>query len=841
MQDCLRGPWRMRESGQFNLRQWQCELNHKLKFRQFGIVAQAGIVLLWLAAIFSVAVFVTFSSADPGWNNSNATDTVSNIGGIAGAYVADTGLYLFGYSVILVPICIAQFAWQLVSNWSRSAFGQVVSPIMFFMMMIVTLVSLCGFENLYGFYQTSFHHGGIVGYEITRLLRGHVGMEWVVAIFLICTLAGTQVLKIFPWTRILMLTGTAVNGCFAYLFSFLLKRSQSSMLVSARQFISEKTPSIDLARKRMARQADSGRTAASKSRNRSGAKPSKSRPVKKDPIIAPLQVNEPESRSESESESDASQLTPDFETSIAQESEPVRATLPAAGKKTSSAAKPASAKTSKSSASKFPDTSIMDSSNVLQHAYTEEEIDMMAHKIESTLGDFNVSVKVKRAHPGPVITQFEIDPAAGIKASQIVGLAADLARTLTVQSVRVVDNIEGSPYVGIEVPNKRREIVRLVDGLESKKYRESDHPLTIVLGKDIRGETVVSNLAKMPHLLIAGTTGAGKSVCLNAILLSFLFKSTPENLRLIMIDPKMLEFSIYEGIPHLLVPVITDMAKTERALRWCISEMERRFLLMSKLGVRNLPNYNEFLQNSKEPVMDPTTYDPQAAQPLEPLPYIVFVIDELADLIMVMGKKAEELIIRIAQRARAAGIHLIVATQRPSTDIIRGVLKANIPTRIGFRVASNADSRTILDQTGAENLLGSGDMLFIPPGEATMVRVHGAFVSDDEVKRVVDSIRVTEEPVYDPAVQRALEESTDQASADGVYETEGGEADELYNHAVDFVIRSRRASISSIQRQLRIGYNRAARMIESMEEAGVVSAVMGAGKREVLVPPPQDD
>ncbi len=796
-------------------------------------------MLLWLAAIFAVAVIVTFSSTDPGWNNSNATDTVANIGGIAGAYIADIGLYLFGYSVILIPICIAQFAWQLVSNWSRSAFGQVVSPITYFVMMIVTLASLCGFENLYGFYQTSFHHGGIVGYEITRLLRSYAETEWVIAIFLVCTLVGTQVLKIFPWMRIVALTGNAVNEGFAYLFSLLLKRKRLGVLASAKEFVSERTPSIELARKRMARQADSAGAPVPKSRGRSSTKQCTSRPIKKDPIIAPLQIGEPES--ETGAVPDANRFASEVEAQPPQASEPVRTVLPAAAKSTSSAAAPASSKTSKSAANKFPDTSIMDSSNVLQHAYTEEEIESMAHNIEKTLGQFNVSVEVKRAHPGPVITQFEIDPAAGIKASQIVGLAADLARTLTVQSVRVVDNIEGSPYVGIEVPNKRREMVRLVDGLESKKYRESDHPLTIVLGKDIRGQTVVSNLAKMPHLLIAGTTGAGKSVCLNAILLSFLFKSTPENLRLIMIDPKMLEFSVYEGIPHLLVPVITDMAKTERALRWCISEMERRFLLMSKLGVRSLPNYNEFLQNSEEPIMDPTAYDSQTAQPLEPLPYIVFVIDELADLIMVMGKKAEELIIRIAQRARAAGIHLIVATQRPSTDIIRGVLKANIPTRIGFRVASNADSRTILDQTGAENLLGSGDMLFIPPGEATMVRVHGAFVSDDEVKRVVDSIRVTEESVYDPVVQQALEESTDQAGGDGIFEAEGGETDELYNHAVDFVVRSRRASISSIQRQLRIGYNRAARMIESMEEAGVVSSVMGAGKREVLVPPPQDD
>ena len=488
------------------------------------------------------------------------------------------------------------------------------------------------------------------------------------------------------------------------------------------------------------------------------------------------------------------------------------------------------------------DTAILDPSNSSAHAYSDEEMLRMAEKIEKMLAEFNVEVQVRGAHPGPVITQFEIEPAAGIRANQVINLANDLARTLVVPSVRVVDNIPGSSYLGLEVPNKTREVVRLVDGLESKEYKNSGNdPLTVVLGKDIRGQTVISSLASMPHLLIAGTTGAGKSVCLNAILLSFLFKSTPEQLRLIMVDPKILEFSVYEGIPHLLAPVITDMNKTENALRWCISEMERRFSLMASLGVRNMQNYNDHLRKSKTPVMNPNPTTLEDSEPLKLFPYIVFVIDELADLIMVMGKKAEELIIRIAQRARAAGIHLIVATQRPSTDVIRGVLKANIPTRIAFKVASNADSRTILDQTGAEHLLGKGDMLFIPPGSASVIRVHGAFVSDDEVKRVVDQLKLDSETNYDEGVELALSGQTE-GNASSEYSGNAVDDDEesLYMQALDFVLRTRKPTISAVQRHLRVGYNRAARFIERMEDAGAISAVQAGGKREVLLPPPEN-
>ncbi len=483
----------------------------------------------------------------------------------------------------------------------------------------------------------------------------------------------------------------------------------------------------------------------------------------------------------------------------------------------------------------LPSSSLLDPPQKSKLAYSQEDIDAMSTKVEQMLAEFGVQVSVENAHPGPVITQLEVLPAPGVKASQIVNLSRDLARSLSVSSVRVVDNIPGSSYVGIEVPNRTREIVRLIDGLESDQYASGTSPLTMVLGKDIQGGTVVSSLEKMPHLLIAGTTGAGKSVCLNAILLSFLYKSTHESLRLIMIDPKMLEFSVYEGIPHLLTPVITDMEKTENALRWCIAEMELRYDLMSKLHVRNLNGLNELIRSS-DPIPNPQL--PDATEPvyLTPLPHIVVVIDELADLIMVMGRKAEDLIIRIAQRARAAGIHLIVATQRPSTDVIKGLLKANIPTRIGFKVASNADSRTILDQPGAETLLGQGDMLFIGPGTSDAKRVHGAFVSDDEVKRVVDHWKNIDSPNYlDEVVVGSGSSDSGFSGNDS-----DGESDELYDMAVDYVIRQRRPTISSVQRQFRIGYNRAARIIESMESAGVVSPADPTGRREVLVPPPQD-
>ncbi|MBA3660720.1 MAG: DNA translocase FtsK 4TM domain-containing protein [Gammaproteobacteria bacterium] len=471
----------------------------------------------------------------------------------------------------------------------------------------------------------------------------------------------------------------------------------------------------------------------------------------------------------------------------------------------------------------------------VEKAFANISFEELSRLVEQRLADFGVEAKVVAVHPGPVITRFELELAPGIKVSKITGLAKDIARSLSAVSVRVVEVIPGKSVIGLEIPNENRELVTLREILETPRFSQSRSPVSLVLGKDIAGASVVVDLVKMPHLLVAGTTGSGKSVCLNAMLLSMLFKATPEQLRLILIDPKMLELSVYEGIPHLLTPVITDMKDAANALRWCVAEMDKRYRLMASLGVRNLSGYNQKVYDANkqgQPLPMPGTLvtdEASARAFLEPLPIIVVIADELADMMMVVGKKVEDLIARIAQKARAAGIHLILATQRPSVDVITGLIKANIPTRVAFQVSSRIDSRTILDQQGAEQLLGHGDMLYMPPGAGLPVRVHGAYVADDEVHRVVAAWRSYGEPRY-------LEDITEERlDSGGMNDTQGGgEQDPLYDQAVRIVTETRRASISLVQRRLRIGYNRAARMMEEMEVAGVVSAVDHTGSREVL-------
>ncbi|HUH41458.1 MAG TPA: DNA translocase FtsK, partial [Castellaniella sp.] len=469
-----------------------------------------------------------------------------------------------------------------------------------------------------------------------------------------------------------------------------------------------------------------------------------------------------------------------------------------------------------------------------------ETIEFTSRLIEKKLSDFGVSVVVVSAQAGPVITRYEIEPATGVKGSQIVNLAKDLARALSLVRIRVVETIPGKNLMGLELPNPRRQIVRLSEILGSQVYHASASALTMALGKDIAGHPVVADLAKMPHLLVAGTTGSGKSVGINAMILSLLYKADPSQVRLILIDPKMLEMSVYEGIPHLLAPVVTDMRHAANALNWCVAEMEKRYKLMSKLGVRNLSGFNTKIREAQkrdEPIPNPFSLTPDAPEPLSTLPMIVVVIDELADLMMVVGKKVEELIARLAQKARAAGIHLILATQRPSVDVITGLIKANIPTRIAFQVSSKIDSRTILDQMGAEALLGQGDMLYQPPGTSLPTRVHGAFVHDDEVHRVVDALKAEGgEPDY---VDGLLEGASEGETGEGLGSVTGfadQESDPLYDQAVEVVLRNRRASISSVQRHLRVGYNRAARLLEQMERSGLVSAMQPNGNREILVP-----
>jgi S-DNA-T family DNA segregation ATPase FtsK/SpoIIIE len=485
--------------------------------------------------------------------------------------------------------------------------------------------------------------------------------------------------------------------------------------------------------------------------------------------------------------------------------------------------------------------------------YSPESLSDLSRLVEAKLRDFGVEVEVVAVYPGPVVTRFEVQPAPGVKVSQVSNLSKDLARSLSAHSVRVVEVIPGKPYMGIEIPNDKRELVTVGDVLRSKAYDELNSPLAMALGKDIAGQPVVADLGRMPHLLVAGTTGSGKSVGINAMVLSLLYKSTAEHVRMIMIDPKMLELSVYEGIPHLLAPVVTDMKQAANALRWCVAEMERRYQLMAAMGVRNIAGFNRKVKDANDagkPIKDPVmtarasndpTLDQRTIPDLEPLPYIVVVIDELADLMMIVGKKVEELIARLAQKARASGIHLILATQRPSVDVITGLIKANIPTRMAFQVSAKVDSRTILDQSGAESLLGNGDMLYLPPGNAVPTRIHGAYVSDEEVHRVVQALKTATPPNYIEEVLSGPSQPIPGFPADGEG-AEGGdsEQDALYDQAVKIVLVERKPSISYVQRRLKIGYNRAARLIESMEAAGLVGPLQSNGAREVLVPSPQE-
>ena len=486
--------------------------------------------------------------------------------------------------------------------------------------------------------------------------------------------------------------------------------------------------------------------------------------------------------------------------------------------------------------SPLPPLALLDAPDTHIERPTAETLEYTSRLIERKLLDFSVQVKVIAAYPGPVITRYEIEPAVGVKGAQVVNLARDLARALSVMAIRVVETIPGKSCMGLEIPNPKREIVRLSEIVGSQAYADMNSKVTIALGKDITGKPMVADLARMPHLLVAGTTGSGKSVAINAMILSVLYKATPAEVRMIMVDPKMLELSMYEGIPHLLAPVVTDMRQAASALHWCVAEMERRYKLMSAISVRNLAGYNQKVREGiekKQPLTHPFSLTPDNPERLEPLPIIVVLIDELADLMMGQGKKVEELIARLAQKSRACGIHLILATQRPSVDVITGLIKANVPTRIAFQVSAKVDSRTILDQQGAESLLGQGDMLYLMPGGGIPARAHGAYVADAEVHRVVAALKKQGEANY---IEGILDEPEPDLNAAGESGVAGGEADPLYDQAVQIVVQNKRASISLVQRHLRIGYNRAARLIEDMEKAGLVTPMASNGNREIIVP-----
>ena len=737
-------------------------------------------MLLFCCLAYFTLCLLTYSPSDPGPTHTGSDGVIHNLGGRVGAGLADGMFAGFGRMAYLALLLLCALGWR---HYRDSAQHQAAVNGWLWLLpsggLLVTLTGACGLEQLYFPLPPghAFPAGGILGEHIAAVFITNFGVIGTTVILLTLLITGVTLVTHLSWFWLMDEVGLRAFKLVGWLTTRL-------------------EPWLDQQKGRQVR----------KQRHANVRKIHALLDDKKPPRIEPkTETVEPSERSLKEQQ--ASLLPTPAQTGGV-----------------------------------LPKLSLLDATEAAVGGYSSDELASMSQVLVKKLSDFNVTIDVEGVQPGPVITRFEIQPAPGIKASTIVGLARDLARSLSVESVRVVENIPGKSTIGIEIPNQNRELVRLIEGLSSHEYDHSGSPLTLVLGKDIAGNPVITDLMKMPHLLIAGTTGSGKSVCVNALILSLLYKSSPEQVRLIMVDPKFLELSVYDGIPHLLAPVVTDMSKAANALRWCIVEMDQRFRLIASTGARNISGYNKriiALEKAGQPMLDPTAADDPDAAPrmLTTLPYIVVIVDELADLMMVAGKKIEEIIIRIAQRARAAGIHLILATQRPSVDVVTGLIKANVPARIGFQVSSRADSRTVLDQMGAEQLLGHGDMLFLPPGTALTRRVHGAFVSDEEVAKVVAELKQSGSPVY---LDEITNDSVADNAADGTFSEGDGESDELYDEAVKLVTQSRRASISALQRSLRVGYNRAARMIDVMEQTGVVSPADN-GKREVLAPPPVSD
>ncbi|MFT7244380.1 MAG: S-DNA-T family DNA segregation ATPase FtsK/SpoIIIE [Candidatus Azotimanducaceae bacterium] len=757
-------------------------------------LSDGGVIALIALSLYLILALTSFNISDPGWSYTGTNAEVQNIVGASGAWLADVLFFVFGYMTFVFPVLLAWQAWLMIArrqqdlpfNWSIFAFRSLC--------FIIALIAAAGLASLH-FYSSGMalreSSGGVLGQLIAGSLEPSFSYVGATLILLASFLFGVTVFADIKWVSLMDTIGTKV-----LVFIDFAQRQRLKYLTK-REEQNRVRESTEHRREALMQQAE-------KIQNRP--------PIK---IAKPEQPKIPVVSERVEREKQGNLFK-------------VKAIdgLPALH---------------------LLDAAVHDASR----GFSSEDLEAMSRLLEIKLKDYNIDAVVVAVFPGPVITRFEIQPAAGVKVSKITGLVKDLARSLAVISVRVVEVIPGKSVVGIEIPNVDREIVRLGEVLESKAYDDSLSPLTLALGHDIAGQPIVVDLGKMPHLLVAGTTGSGKSVGLNAMILSLLFKASPEDVRLIMVDPKMLELAVYEGIPHLLTPVVTDMKDAANALRWCVAEMERRYRLMAAMGVRNVGGFNRKVKDAEkagEPIKDPLWQpsplfeddESQTAPDLATLPFIVVIIDEFADMMMIVGKKVEELIARIAQKARAAGIHLILATQRPSVDVITGLIKANVPTRIAFQVSSKIDSRTILDQGGAEQLLGHGDMLYLPAGSPIPMRVHGAFVDDDEVHRVVDSWKELGEPNYLEAILDSRTDNELLPGSAGSADAEGDEQDELYDEAVAYVTESGRASISSVQRKLRIGYNRAARMIESMEQAGIVSEMGTNGAREVLAnAPPQ--
>ena len=792
-----------------------------------------GLVIGWsVLAGFLLLALGTYSVGDPGWSSTGNGSMISNAGGRTGAWIADVLLSLFGYAAYGFPLLFGFRAWvamrerqvPFVLDWllvsiRAVSFVLVLSSATILLAMQGSTTSLLPFGI-----------GGMLGETLSQVGQQAFGLTGARLLVLAVLLFGVTRFTDLSWSRVLEETGRlTLDGL----------RRMGTLVGTIVHWRSAK---LTAGTWRWGRRDADGQSDAAQSAHT--------------PVVRELTVDELDEPASKrgrarrepvlDGQDDAGAQPP-----AARVVPEIRLPVPRKEDRSERVQRERQGALFAATGAHLPALDLLDMADrSKQRGYSTEALEAMSRLLEVKLRDFGVEAAVVSVLPGPVITRFEIQPAPGVKVSRISNLVKDLARSLAVISVRVVEVIPGKSVVGVEIPNEDRETVLLGDVLASRAYEMSRSPLTLALGYDIAGEPMVVDLARMPHLLVAGTTGSGKSVGVNAMLLSLLYKSTPSDVRLILVDPKMLELSVYEGIPHLLTPVITDMKDAANGLRWCVAEMERRYRLMAAMGVRNLAGFNRKIQDAidaGEPISDPfwtpdpmvfVTEEEQLATPptLEPLPAIVVVIDEFADMMMIVGKKVEELIARIAQKARAAGIHLILATQRPSVDVITGLIKANIPTRMAFQVSSKIDSRTILDQGGAEQLLGHGDMLYLPPGSGVPIRVHGAFVSDAEVHRVVADLRAHSEPNY---IEGILEETAASPLALLPGEaSEDPESDGLYDEAVRFVTESRKASISAVQRKLRIGYNRAARMIEAMEAAGVVSAMNSNGSREVLAPPP---
>ncbi len=728
-------------------------------------------------ALFLVMALWGFSKEDPGWSHAAMSTTMHNPAGRAGAWIADLLLYIFGLSAWWWIVLLGMSVWWGFRKFNH---GDAADRRPLFIALTGFIVLLVGSSSLEAlrFYSMSAElplgPGGVLGIESSRLLALQLGYTGATLFLLAAMAAGWSIFSGMSWLWAFEKLGAFLESAVGFFYGRVdtwRDRQIGKEVAQQREVVVEEE---------------------------------KRRVELHEPVIIEPPKPEVQVSKKAEARVEREKQAALFPEAI------VGGTL--------------------------PPLHLLDPAPPATETVSPETLEYTSRLIERKLADFGVQVKVLAAMPGPVITRYEIEPAVGVKGAQIVNLARDLARALAMVSIRVVETVPGKSCMALELPNPKRQTVKLSEIISSKPYNDMSSPLTVCLGKDIGGLPVVADLAKTPHLLVAGTTGSGKSVGVNAMILSMLYKSEPEHVRLIMVDPKMLELSIYEGIPHLLAPVVTDMKQAANALHWCVTEMEKRYKLMSAMGVRNIASLNGKIKEAEkkgEHIPNPLSLTPETPEPLKTMPFIVVIIDELADLMMVVGKKVEEQIARLAQKARAAGIHLVLATQRPSVDVITGLIKANIPTRLSFQVSSKIDSRTILDQMGAEALLGQGDMLYLAPGTGYPTRVHGAFVSDDEVHRVVEHLKATGAPEYVEDILSGAAGDDEEGGEAG----EGGadaESDPLYDQAVDVVLKNRRASISLVQRHLRIGYNRSARLIEAMEKAGLVSAMDGRGGREVL-------